>query len=232
MKLSRIFAPAALAAAVFLAGCSGGAPAEGSAPAEATEQVSEPVMTNWQETSFYERPVSEVVSDLELLSSEMTGEEYLPEDEMGYSYLFVTLSGKPDEIPLADVGETVTVSFTIEAPQFEEGAEEQTVDTLAEDTMLTGVDIVMSHADVDSSEYEALAQQAVDAFGLSPMTSSDTGPSPFDETRMLGNYTGPAAFNGTDTEYLIVVSNSPEVTGDPDMPLYIDVNLFYVSAYA
>lgn len=64
------------------------------------------------------------------------------------------------------------------------------------------------------------------------MTSSDTGPSPFDETRMLGNYSGPATFNGTDTQYFIMVAKNQEVTGDPDMPLYIDVNLFYVSAYA
>ena len=96
-------------------------------------------------------------------------------------------------------------------------------------TIVTGVDAMMYHPEVDPSEWEGLAQQAIDAFGLEPMTSSSTDVSPFDENRMLGNYTGPSTFNGQATEYMVIMSTIESddlpVSG---MPLYIDVSLFFL----
>lgn len=121
--------------------------------------------------------------------------------------------------------------MTIDHPVFTSDSE-QTLEALDPATIVTGVDAMMYHPEVDPSEWEGLAQQAIDAFGLEPMTSSSTDVSPFDENRMLGNYIGPSTFNGREAEYMIIISSSGE-DGDlsePDKPLFIDVSLFFIAA--
>lgn len=220
--------------AALLAGCTQGAPAgsvstEGSAPAAVEEETPEPVMTNWKESAFYARPVTEAISDLELLSFEVSDAYYDGSEENDYSYFFITLTGELEQPLIEGTSESIQISMTIDQPVFTSDSE-QTLETLDPATIVTGVDVVMYHPEVDSSEWEGLAQQAVDAFGLEPMTSSSTEPSPFDETRMLGNYSGPTTFNGQATEYSVIISLMDEGFDipEPDMPLYVDVALFYV----
>ena len=220
--------------AALLAGCTQGAPAgsvstEGSAPAAVEEETPEPVMTNWKESAFYARPVTEAISDLELLSFEVSDAYYDGSEENDYSYFFITLTGELEQPLIEGTSESIQISLTIDQPVFTSDSE-RTLETLDPATIVTGVDVTMYHPEVDSSEWEGLAQQAVDAFGLEPMTSSSTAPSPFDETRMLGNYSGPTTFNGQATEYLVIISLMDEGFDipEPDMPLYVDVALFYV----
>lgn len=236
MKTIRVLAPMLGLSMALLVGCSqgapaGSAPATGSAPAAVEEKAPEPAMSNWTEVSFYERPVAEVVADLELLSFEVSDPEYF-EGEPGYTYFTFSCFGKPEDVPLPDVSETVQIAFTVEQPQFTDDADEKTLDMLAEGTMTTSVDLIMYHADVDPSEYEGLANQAVEALGLNPISEGSTEPSPFDETRMLGYYSGPITAMGTETEYGIMVLSSPDSAVDPDMPLIIDIALFYLSPAA
>lgn len=220
--------------AALLAGCTQGAPAgsvstEGSAPAAVEEETPEPVMTNWKESAFYARPVTEVVSDLELLSFEVADSSYESSEEYDYSYFFITLTGELEQPLIEGTSESIQISLTIDQPVFTSDSE-RTLETLDPATIVMGVDVTMYHPEVDSSEWEGLAQQAVDAFGLEPMTRSSTEPSPFDETRMLGNYSGPTTFNGQTNEYMVFINLLGEDADipDPDMPLYIDVALFYV----
>ncbi|MBM6682432.1 hypothetical protein [Collinsella intestinalis] len=219
--------------AVLLTGCSQGAsagstPSEGSALAAVEEETSEPAMENWTESAFYERPVTEVISDLELLSFEVADAYYDGSEEYGYSYFYITLTGELDQPLVEGASEYLQISLTIDHPVFTSDSE-QTLEALDPATIVTGVDAMMYHPEVDPSEWEGLAQQAIDAFGLEPMTSSSTDVSPFDENRMLGNYTGPSTFNGQATEYMVIMSTIESddlpVSG---MPLYIDVSLFFL----
>lgn len=188
-------------------------------------------MENWTESAFYERPVTEVISDLELLSFEVADAYYDGSEEYGYSYFYITLTGELDQPLVEGASEYLQISLTIDHPVFTSDSE-QTLEALDPATIVTGVDAMMYHPEVDPSEWEGLAQQAIDAFGLEPMTSSSTDVSPFDETRMLGNYIGPSTFNGQEAEYMIIISSSRE-GGDlpePDKPLFIDVSLFFIAA--
>ncbi|OUN47021.1 hypothetical protein B5G20_06425 [Collinsella sp. An7] len=222
--------------AVLLTGCSQGAsagstPSEGSTLAAVEEETSEPAMENWTESAFYERPVTEVISDLELLSFEVADAYYDGSEEYGYSYFYITLTGELNQPLVEGASEYLQISLTIDHPVFTSDSE-QTLEALDPATIVTGVDAMMYHPEVDPSEWEGLAQQAIDAFGLEPMTSSSTDVSPFDENRMLGNYTGPSTFNGQEAEYMIIISSSRE-GGDlpePDKPLFIDVSLFFIAA--
>ena len=220
--------------AALLAGCTQGAPAgsvstEGSAPAAVEEETPEPVMTNWKESAFYARPVTEAISDLELLSFEVSDAYYDGSEEYDYSYFFITLTGELEQPLIEGTSESILISLTINQPVFTSDSE-RTLETLDPATIVSGVDVTMYHPEVNSSEWEGLAQQAVDAFGLESMTSSSTEPAPFDETRMLGIYTGPTTFNGQTNEYMVLINLLGEDADipDPDMPLYIDVALFYV----
>ena len=239
MKIVRALVPALCLSAALLAGCSqqgtpaGSAPAQGSvsahgsAPVASEEKTPEPVMSNWTETSFYERPVTDIAADLELLGFEMEADENFVEEESGYSYYIAGFTGTPSDIPVPDVADTVFVQLTVEYAQFAEGAEEQNLSSLVEGTTLTSCYLDFYHTDVDPSAYEGIAQQVIDALGLEPMTSSSTEPSLFDETRMLGNYAGPATFLGSDTEYLIMImKQSNGSLPDPEKPLSVSVNLF------
>ena len=235
MKSIRTIVPVVAVCAALLAGCSQGNAAEGSAPAADTSAVEEtapePEMTNWYETSFYERPVAQIASDLELLSFEKTDDEYYEVEDGSYRYLNLNFRGAPGDVPVDGASDEVLVALTVEAPEFEEDAEEQGLDSLAEDAMPTGVDVVMFHPEADAGQYEALAQQTVEALGLEPFTEGSTDTSPFDETRMLGNYRGPNTANGAETEYMVMVTSNEELSGDPEFPLYVDVSLFYQTAY-
>lgn len=153
--------------------------------------------------------------------------------ENDYSCFYIILKGEVDQPLIEGTSKNLQIQLTIDHPVFE-GDSEQTLEALDPNTIVSGMDVTMYHPEVDSSEWEGLAQQAVDAFGLEPMTSSSTDVSPFDETRMLGNYNGPSTFNGRETEYSIIIflpvegSELPE----PDMPLYIDVTLCYMPSVA
>lgn len=202
--------------AVLLTGCSQGAsagstPSEGSALAAVEEETSEPAMENWTESAFYERPVTEVISDLVLLSFEVADAYYDGSEEYGYSYFYITLTGELDQPLVEGASEYLQISLTIDHPVFTSDSE-QTLEALDPATIVAGVDAMMYHPEVDPSEWEGLAQQAIDAFGLEPITSSSTDVSPFDENRMLGNYTGPSTFNGQATEYMVIMSTTRAMT--------------------
>lgn len=240
MKIVRALVPALCLSAALLTGCSqqgapaGSAPAQGSvsaqgsAPVASEEKTPEPVMSNWTETSFYERPVTDIAADLELLSFEMEADENFVEEESGYSYYIAGFTGTPSDIPVPDVADTVFIQLTVEYAQFAEGTEEQNLSSLAEGTTPTSCYLDFYHADADPSAYEGIAQQVIDALGLEPMTSSSTEPSPFDETRILGNYAGPTTFLGSESEYLIMIAKySQGSLPDPEKPLSVSVNLFW-----
>ena len=80
----------------LLAGCGaqgatdGSADAQGDAAAqEEVEPEPEPVMSNWTENSFYERPLPEIASDLELLGFEVSAEFYDDSDPSGTCTYFM-----------------------------------------------------------------------------------------------------------------------------------------------
>lgn len=232
MRAVPAFLSAFCLSAALLTGCTQGASqgsvsTEGSAPIAVEEETPEPVMSNWKESAFYARPVSEVVSDLELLSFEVADSSYESSEEYDYSYFYITLIGEVDQPLVEGASKSMQIHLSIDNPVFTSDSE-QTLETLDPATIVTATDVMMYHPEVDSSEWEGLAQQTIDAFGLEPMTRSSTAPSPFDETRMLGNYSGPTTFNGQATEYLVIISLTDEGFDipDPDMPLYIDVSLF------
>ena len=78
MRFTKTVVAALVLSTALLVGC-GQAPAtdatQDEAAVEQTEPEAEPAMSNWQEGAFYDRPTSEIVSDLELLGFELTNED-------------------------------------------------------------------------------------------------------------------------------------------------------------
>lgn len=227
--VTRVVLPMCLMAAL-LAGCSqgttpegsAGSAAQGSAAAEAVQEAPQPEMSNWQDKAFYERPVSDIANDLLLLGFEVDEDNSLLDQGDGYSYLYTVFSGTPEDNPFEGASEAVSINLTVEFPEFEDGASEGTYETLAEGTMPNGYDVTLYYADVDSSEYESLARGVADTVGLGEFTESSVGPSPFDETRMLGNFFGNDTFRGSDCEWLITITKSTsDSLPDPEKPLML-----------
>ena len=188
------------------------------------EPEPEPAMTNWQEGAFYDRPTSEIVSDLELLGFELTNEDsYEDADALGdIVYYFSYFEGTPESNPVEGSDETVQVSFTYENPALLEGETECSLETIDPSTVPTGVVIGFYLPEADSSEYETIARSVGDAVGLPAFTDSYVG-DPFETGRMVGNFTYPDTFKGQETESMLIVSSSsnPESLPNPDMPLYV-----------
>lgn len=234
MRFTKTVVAALVLSTALLVGCSQ-APATDATDATqdeaAVEQAEpdaepepEPAMTNWQEGAFYDRPTSEIVSDLELLGFELTNEDsYEDADALGdIVYYFSYFEGTPESNPVEGSDETVQVSFTYENPALLEGETECSLETIDPSTVPTGVVIGFYLPEADSSEYETIARSVGDAVGLPAFTDSYVG-DPFETGRMVGNFTYPDTFKGQETESMLIVSSSsnPESLPNPDMPLYV-----------
>ena len=238
MNVNRSLAPIVLLSAALLAGCSQGAspdtgstPAAGSATTEmAQEAAPTPAMTNWQATAFYERPATEIAGDLELLGFTVEDEGFIDQEEPHPDFYYLTFVGTPDDNPLADVDEHVYIDLSVENPSFDEGATEQTLESLADGTVPNGATFSFYHASADSSEYEGIAEQVIDAFGMTPMTSSTLTPFGIDDT-IVGNFSGASTAFGTDNEYTVSIMETSENVEipNPDMTLGVSLSLFYVA---
>ena len=232
MRFTKTVVAALVLSTALLVGCSQ-APATDATDATqdeaAVEQAEpepepEPAMSNWQEGAFYDRPTSEIVSDLELLGFELTNEDsYEDADALGdIVYYFSYFEGTPESNPVEGSDETVQVSFTYENPALLEGETECSLETIDPSTVPTGVVIGFYLPEADSSEYETIARSVGDAVGLPAFTDSYVG-DPFETGRMVGNFTYPDTFKGQETESMLIVSSSsnPESLPNPDMPLYV-----------
>ena len=232
MRFTKTVVAALVLSTALLVGC-GQAPAtdatdatQDEAAVEQTEPEAEPepAMTNWQEGAFYDRPTSEIVSDLELLGFELTNEDsYEDTDALGdITFYFSNFEGTPESNPVEGSDETVQVSFTYENPALLEGETECSLETIDPSTVPTGVVIGFYLPEADSSEYETIARSVGDAVGLPAFTDSYVG-DPFETGRVIGNFTYPDTFKGQETESMLIVSPSsnPELLPNPDMPLYV-----------
>lgn len=210
---------------------SAGSATQGSAPAAAAEQTPQAELTAWQDKTFYERPVADIASDLELLDFEITADNYYEEEQSGYRYCETTFSGQPADNPFEGSDPTVNITVTVEDPVFVDGAEDLGYETLAEGTLPTGYTVWLSYTERDPSEYEAVARQVADTLGLGAFTESTVGPSPFDETRILGNFSADDTYFGTPTTHLISMTVYPDnMTLNPDAPLSVTFGLWNVQA--
>lgn len=230
MGVKHAIVPAVLLSVMLLAGCgqqagtTGPAGSAGSAGSAAAANPA-PERTDWQAAAFYERPVSDIVGDLELIGFERTGEDYYDEDPQYASYA-VTLTGKPGGIPVEDVSDTVSILLEVMSPSFEEGAEEFDLDTLAEGSAPEYYTITLYRSPVDASGYEELGRGAATAFGLGEVTEATTAPSPFAEGRTLGNYWGTTMFNGTESTWLVTVTEyGADEVPDASAPLEIALSV-------
>ena len=230
MRFTKTVVAALVLSTALLVGCSQ-APAtnatdatQDEAAVEQTEPEAEPAMTNWQEGAFYDRPTSEIVSDLELLGFELTNEDsYEDADALGdIVYYFSYFEGTPESNPVKESDETVQVSFTYENPALLEGETECSLETIEPSTVPTGVVIGFYLPEADSSEYETIARSVGDAVGLPAFTDSYVG-DPFETGRVIGNFTYPDTFKGQEIESMLIVSSSsnPESLPNPDMPLFV-----------
>lgn len=234
MRFTKTVVAALVLSTALLVGCSQ-APATDATDAtqgeDAVEQTEpdaepepEPAMTNWQEGAFYDRPTSEIVSDLELLGFELTNEDsYEDTDALGdVTFYFNNFEGTPESNPVEGSDETVRVSFTYENPALLEGETECSLETIDPSTVPTGVTIGFYLPEADSSEYETIARSVGDAVGLPAFTDSTVG-DPFETGRVIGNFTYPDTFKGQETESMLIVSSSsnPESLPNPDMPLSV-----------
>ena len=234
MRFTKTVVAALVLSTALLVGC-GQAPATDATDATqdeaAVEQAEpdaepepEPAMTNWQEGAFYDRPTSEIVSDLELLGFELTNEDsYEDTDALGdVTFYFNNFEGTPESNPVEGSDETVRVSFTYENPALLEGETECSLETIDPSTVPTGVTIGFYLPEADSSEYETIARSVGDAVGLPAFTDSTVG-DPFETGRIVGNFTYPDTFKGQETESMLIVSSSsnPESLPNPDMPLSV-----------
>ena len=230
MRFTKTVVAALVLSTALLVGC-GQAPAtdatdttQDEAAVEQAEPEAEPAMTNWQEGAFYDRPTSEIVSDLELLGFELTNEDsYEDADALGdIVYYFSYFEGTPESNPVEGSDETVQVSFTYENPALLEGETECSLETIEPSTVPTGVVIGFYLPEADSSEYETIARSVGDAVGLPAFTDSYVG-DPFETGRIVGNFTYPDTFKGQETESMLIVSSSsnPESLPNPDMPLFV-----------
>lgn len=212
----------------LLAGCGAQDAADGSTDAQgdaaAQEEVEpEPAMSNWTENSFYERPLPEIASDLELLGFELTDEFYDDSDPSGaYTFFMPSFRGTPEDNPVEGSSETVTIGLTYENPTFEEGTEERTCETIDQEALPTGATIFFYLPEADSSEYGTIAQGVADAVGLGELTEDYVGDA-FGTGRVIGNYTYQDTFKGQEIESLLTISvaANPESLPDPDMPLAV-----------
>lgn len=234
MRFTKTVVAALVLSTALLVGC-GQAPATDATDATqdeaAVEQTEpepepepEPAMTNWQEGAFYNRPTSEIVSDLELLGFELTNEDsYEDTDALGdITFYFSYFEGAPESNPVEGSDETVQISFTYENPALLEGETECSLETIDPSTVPTGVVIGFYLPEADSSEYETIARSVGDAVGLPAFTDSYVG-DPFETGRIIGNFTYPDTFKGQETESMLIVSPSsnPESLPNPDMPLFV-----------
>ena len=228
-------AAALVLSTALLAGCGAQGAATDSpdaqADAAAQEEVEpepepepEPAMSNWTENAFYERPFSEITSDLELLGFEMTGEEsYSDTDALGdVVYYFLNYQGTPEDNPVEGSDETVEISFTIENPTLLEGESEYTTETIDPQTTLTGFNVGFFLPEADTSEYGTVAASVAEAVGLPELTEDYVG-DPFGTGRVIGNFLYQDTFKGTETESMLIISSpmSEESLPNPDTPLYV-----------
>lgn len=241
MKSIRTLIPVALLSVALLAGCGSQAQApdtgEAAAEAETEEQAPdaaeqdeeaepapEPAMSNWYDKTFYERPVTEIASDLELLGFEVTAEYY---DDSEYANLSINYQGTPEVNPLDGTSDTAVVFMSVYQPAFADGATDQTHETLAEGTMPTGFNVSFFYPETPDSEYEGLAQNAAETLGLGEVTDSSLSESFAEPDRMIGNYSGAGTYQGNETEWLIMVSTyDADIVPDVDYPTMVDVSYY------
>lgn len=224
MRFTKTVVAALVLSTALLVGC-GQAPATDATQDEAAVEQAEPepAMSNWQEGSFYERPLPEIASDLELLGFELTDEFYDDSDPSGtYTFFMPTFQGTPEDNPVEGSDETVMIGLTYENPTFAEGTDERTCETLDQEVLPTGATIGFYLPEADSSEYETIARSVGDAVGLPAFTDSYVG-DPFETGRVIGNFTYPDTFKGQEIESMLIISSSsnPESLPNPGMPLFV-----------
>ena len=239
MRFTKAIAAALVLSTALLVGC-GQAPATGAddattdeATVEQTEPEPEPAMSNWTESSFYERPLPEIASDLELLGFELTDEFYDDSDPSGaYTFFMPSFQGTPEDNPVEGSSETVTIGLTYENPTFEEGTEERTCETIDQEALPTGATIFFYLPEADYSEYGTIAQSVADAIGLGELTEDYVG-DPFGTGRVIGNYTYQDTFKGHEIESLLTISvaANPDSLPDPDMPLAVTYGPYLSETY-
>ena len=230
MRFTKAIAAALVLSTALLVGC-GQAPATGADDAttdettvEQTEPEPEPAMSDWTENSFYERPLPEIASDLELLGFELSAEDsFEGEDASGtITYYMPNFRGTPEDNPVEGSSETVGIGLTYENPPLQEGENEYTVETIDQEVLPTGVTINFYLPEADSSEFGTVAQGVADAVGLGELTEDYVG-DPFGTGRVIGNFIYQDTFRGTEVEAYLLVSlvSDPESLPDPDMPLMV-----------
>lgn len=217
----------------LLAGCSQAATTDAedaTTRQEVVEQQAEPepelAMSDWQDTAFYERPVHEIVSDLELMGFELT-DQYREKGD-GYDYLLAYFQGDPAENPLEGADKTVTLAIQVDNPTFSDGAEEEVCATLADDAIPNSFNVDFYFPSTDPSDYDALAERMADTLGLGEIVDGSVVESPFNEGQMLGNYSGNGSFNGIEASWMIIVSPQDGDTPNPDAPLLASYS-YYVT---
>lgn len=233
MKATKVLVPMLCLSTLLLMGCgsqgTAGDQTDAGADDAAVEQQAEaepepePAMSNWTENSFYERPVAQIASDLELLGFEVSSEYYDDSLESdGWTYYQLSLNGTPEDLPVEGASETVGIGLTVENPTLKEGETEYTLDTIDEATLPTGFNVFFFFPEADSSEYEALATKVADAVGLGALTTDYVG-DPFEIGRIVGNFTYADSYKGVETESMVIVSpySDPQDAPDPDMPLAV-----------
>lgn len=78
---------------------------------------------------------------------------------------------------------------------------------------------------------EAVARQVADTLGLGAFTESSVGPSPFDETRILGNFSADDTYFGTPMTHLISMTVYPgDMALNPEAPLSVTFGLWNAQA--
>lgn len=240
MMTKRAIVPALCLAAALLAGCSqgagsGDATTTGSAgqgsgsAAVAKAEAPQPKMSNWQDASFYERPVQEVAADLELLGFSQALEQFM--DDPDYPYYNVAFEGEPADNPVEGSDSRVIVGLGVYNPQVVDGEEEVTLDTLADGTDVTSYELYFYFDKTDPSEYETLARQVADAMGCGAFTDSHVG-ALYDDGPEIGTFSGDGSFKGKDAEWSVfVATTSPDTDGlaDPDKPTYASFGYYDAS---
>ena len=223
MRFTKTVVAALVLSTALLVGC-GQAPAtdasQDEAAVEQAEPEAEPAMTNWQEGAFYERPVSEIASDLELLGFEPL-EQSLVTTQDGTNVFAASYEGKPSDNPLEGYSETVYVSLSVNDPAVEGETDKPTANDLAQGTTPSRFSVTFQGPAIDPEEFDAHAQQVAEALGLGEISNATEVTVADPETKIV-TYDGPGTFMGIETHWILSVAlYGPDTAIDPDNPLVV-----------
>ena len=229
MRFTGAAVAALCLATALVTGCAQATAGEDATPRatvleERASPAEQPAMERWQEGAFYERPVPEIVSDLQLLGFDVT---YQNHDQIqGYDLFSIGLRGTPAELPLEGSDGVVDVTLQVDDPVFREGTDGSSVEDLAEDARLSCYAFSLSCPAADASEYEALARELADGLGLGEFTSSSVE-DPLGTGAMTGSFTGEGTHMGERATWSIgVICEDAETARNPEAPLLVTFSCF------